>query len=149
MSEKTGSWIQWLVVGIFASMIVCLCTIISIGGTAMWLLRPTSTPAGASINPTVTVLVPTDVPPIEAKDIETRDILSNTIVPLADPIDLAERMLGLENIPRVVATQADPIPLGTTQQFWATNGDTIENFLVTAELVYATEHVYFWIQQGV
>jgi hypothetical protein len=149
MSEKTGSWIQWLVVGIFASMIVCLCTIISIGGTAMWLLRPTSTPAGASINPTVTVLVPTDVPPIEAKDIETRDILSNTIVPLADPIDLAERMLGLENIPRVVATQADSIPLGTTQQFWATNGDTIENFLVTAELVYATEHVYFWIQQGV
>ncbi|HMK08835.1 MAG TPA: hypothetical protein VK449_07395, partial [Anaerolineales bacterium] len=32
---------------------------------------------------------------------------------------------------------------------WALNGDTIENFQVDAELVYATDHVYFWVDQGV
>jgi immune inhibitor A len=142
MSDKSNSWIQWLVVGIFASMIVCLCSILSIGGTAMLLLRSTATPA-------LPVFNPTEAPPIEAKDLEMRETLANTVVPLADPIDLAERLLGLENIPRVVATHADPIPLGTTQQFWASNNDTIENFRVTAQLVYATDHVYFWIERGV
>ncbi|HEY69432.1 MAG TPA: hypothetical protein G4O08_02485 [Anaerolineae bacterium] len=108
----------------------------------MLLLRSTATPS-------LPVFDPTEAPPIEAKNMEMWETLANTVVPLADPIDLAERLLGLENIPRVVATQADPIPLGTTQQFWASNTDTAEHFRVTAKLAYATDHVYFWIEQGV
>jgi hypothetical protein len=75
--------------------------------------------------------------------------LAQTIVPLADPLDLAERLMDLEDLPRVLATDADPIPVGTREQFWVSNNDTIENFIVTAEMVYATDHVYFWIETGV
>jgi hypothetical protein len=108
----------------------------------MLLFRTTPTP-------TVAVILPTESPPIEIRDIEMLRELSQTIVPLADPADLAERLMGLEDIPRVLATSADPIPVGTIQQFWASNLDTIDNFRVTAEMVYATDHVYFWIERGI
>jgi len=39
--------------------------------------------------------------------------------------------------------------LGTVETFWVGNVDTIENFQIQADLVYATDHVYFWVEQGV
>ncbi len=80
---------------------------------------------------------------------QTSQQLADTIVPNNDPIELAQRLRGIPDVPRVVATSADPISLGTVQTFWVGNVDTIENLEVDAELVYATENIYFWIEKGV
>ena len=78
-----------------------------------------------------------------------RTTLAEVEVPIADPISLAERLLGVKDVPLVLDDQAAPVPLGTQQTFWATNVDTNENFQVKARLFYATDHVYFWVENGV
>ena len=84
------------------------------------------------------VLVPTD----------TLQILENTIIPMSDPIELAQRLLHLENIPPTVAPPDSPYDIGTKKAFWAGNNDD-ENFLVQATLRYITDHAYFWIEDGI
>jgi hypothetical protein len=91
---------------------------------------------------------PSVVNPASSGAIETLDTLSNTIVPNNDPIELAERLQGITNIPASVPDQTD-YQVGDTKQFWVTNVDTNENFSIIAELGYETDHVYFWIEQGV
>jgi len=39
--------------------------------------------------------------------------------------------------------------VGTVDSFWVSDLDTDENFLIDAELVYAREHIYFWVEDGV
>ena len=63
MSQKRSSLNVWLVLGLFGGMLVCLCTIATIGGAAMLLLRSTPTPTAA-------VIMPTESPPIEIRDME-------------------------------------------------------------------------------
>lgn len=79
----------------------------------------------------------------------TLELLQNTIIPPSDFIDLARRLEHLENIPDSLPPPLVPFEIGTTEEFWVRNTDTNENFLVTARLEYITEHLYFWIQQGV
>ena len=43
---------------------------------------------------------------------ETLETLSNTIVPIADPISITERLMGIEGIPEVLALSAADIPIG-------------------------------------
>jgi hypothetical protein len=78
-----------------------------------------------------------------------RTTLAQVEVPISDPISLAERLLGVKDIPLVLAERADPIPPGTRQMFWATNIDSNENFQIEARLAYVTDHVYFWVEEGV
>ncbi len=80
---------------------------------------------------------------------ETKELLNRTIVPENDPIELSERLRGISNIPRILAEDADPIPVGTIETFWVGDVDTIEHSQIKAELVYAGQHVYFWIERGV
>ena len=42
-----------------------------------------------------------------------------------------------------------PYQVGDTETFWVTNVDTNENSNIEAVLGYATEHAYFWIEEGV
>jgi hypothetical protein len=142
MDQKSSSTMAWIFGGVFAGMLGCLCTIATIAGAGMILLRATPTP-------TVYVIPPTEPPPVNERDIEMLQELSQTIVPLADQVDLAERLLGLEDLPRILATSAEPVPLGSIEEFWVSNSDIDEYFPVSAEMVYATDHVYFWIEQGV
>jgi immune inhibitor A len=154
--ERSSSTI-WVIVGLVVALACCLCLVIALGGSALvglWTVRDT----GPSTQSVVTVVPEPATPAYEfpktpappspqAEEMAQR--LSDTLVPIADPISLAERLMGLSNVPRVLATSAAPIPLGTVQTFWASNVDTNENFQVDAELVYATPHVYFWIESGV
>ncbi|MBN2554566.1 MAG: immune inhibitor A [Anaerolineales bacterium] len=80
---------------------------------------------------------------------ETLETLSNTIVPIADPISITERLMGIEGIPEVLALSAAEIPIGTVETFWASNVDTDTYFQLDAELVASSEHVYFWVDQEV
>ncbi|MGD8759004.1 MAG: immune inhibitor A [Anaerolineales bacterium] len=133
-TQRPSMW--WFIGGLLAAM--CICTCVAGAGVTVYL---TQQPAPT---PTVVVPSPTLAPPSGSAAEDTLRLLSMTEVPLADPIGLAERFKGLQGIPEVVATSADPIPLGTVQSFWASNSDLDEYFQFDAELVYATDHVYFW-----
>ena len=70
-------------------------------------------------------------------------------VPIADPLDLAVRLKGIADPPRIVAESAAPIAVWHRKTFWASNTDNDENFEVQAQLAFASPHVYFWIEEGV
>jgi hypothetical protein len=48
-----------------------------------------------------------------------------------------------------MATSAQPIPVGTVRSFWVSDLVENTNFQIQAEMVYATDHVYFWVEQGI
>ena len=158
MEQKRGSVVWWVVCGILAVLLCCLCALVVIGGgatLAAWLARPYQGPPlvatlfatpGPSPTPQTMPTEPAAIPP-QADD--TAWLLSSVEVPLADPISLAERLAGVVNPARVVAQKADPIPLGTVETFWASDTDNNTNFQVDATLVYASDHVYFWVEKGV
>jgi len=76
-------------------------------------------------------------------------MLSSVVVPIADPIGLAERLAGVKNAPTVLATSVATLREGAVRTFWVTNVDTIENFQVSAVLAYVSDHVYFWVERDV
>lgn len=80
--------------------------------------------------------------------LETLITLEEAIVPNSDPVELAQRLGGVEEVVPFIPTPPE-YAVGDTQTFWASNVDTNENFLVDAVLRYKTDHMYFWIEQGV
>jgi immune inhibitor A len=99
---------------------------------------PTSTPEPQIVRPLAE--------PVYSSTLET---LQNTIVPPNDPWDLACRLKGLCNVPRVMATSAPPRFVGDTKSFWVHNLDTKTNNRVQATLRYVTPHMYLWVEDGV
>jgi hypothetical protein len=79
---------------------------------------------------------------------DTLVILENTIVPINDPRELAFRLEGKSDIPLTLPASG-PRQLGDEQSFWVIDSDTDENFQIEATLQYITDHVYFWIENGV
>ncbi len=159
MAEDKGrSSTTWMVAGLFVGFLLCLCVAALAAGAAFLWRRGAATP-GSPTAPALTLpapavtLTPTAPPeagdPIPEEARRMAETLASVEVPIADPIDITERLRGLSGIPRVLAEVADPIPVGTVRTFWASNVDQNTNFQVQAELVYATDHVYFWVQQGV
>ena len=92
------------------------------------------------------LLIPTQTDSAQNDTLET---LENTIVPINDLLDLAQRLEGKENIPVTIDAPANPYQVGDVETFWVTNVDTNENSTIEAVLRYATEHAYFWIENGV
>jgi hypothetical protein len=80
---------------------------------------------------------------------ETLRTLSEMIVPINDPVDLALRLEGKTGVPPTLEPPAEPYQIGDTQTFWVTNTDTNESFQTEAVLRYFTDHAYFWIEDGV
>ena len=80
---------------------------------------------------------------------ETLRTLEESVVPINDPRDMAQRLEGIKNIPVTMTPPAQPLSLDAAQTFWASNVDTNENFKVNAHLRYITDHLYFWVQDGV
>jgi hypothetical protein len=80
---------------------------------------------------------------------ETLDALKGVEIPPNDLIDLAKRLEGKQDIPLTVPPPSGAIEMGSHEDFWVSNVDTNENFQVSTTLQYATDHVYFWIQDGV
>jgi immune inhibitor A len=161
MTTQQGSSVKWLVIGIVAVLVGCLCIVVAVvgGGTlaGLWAARQ------GGVIPTIesgfgtATTFPSATPPampqspevIPDAALETERQLIAAEVPISDLLDLAVRLKGIQNPPRVVAETAAPIPAGTLQSFWASNSDDDTNFQVQARMVYASDHVYFWVQEGV
>ena len=79
----------------------------------------------------------------------TLDTLLNTEVPINDPIDIAQRLEGKENIPLTLPVENLNRQVGEKETFWVTDTDTAINFQVDTTLAAVTDHLYFWIEDGV
>ena len=71
------------------------------------------------------------------------------LVPVNDPIELADRLGGKQNVPATFPDTNAPYKVGATKKFWVSNTDTNDNFQVDATLRYLGENIYFWIQDDV
>ncbi len=159
---------KWLIAIIVIVVILCCC-LTSCVGVTIWIISqtdpgptpdfpgwPTEVPQFST--PVewggVTPMTPGETPqpmtpsnPAPDGAWETLKTLEEAVVPFNDPVELAERLEGKANIPDSVP--ASPAQIGDRREFWVTNTDTNENFRVTAVMRYATDHVYFWIEEGV
>ena len=77
------------------------------------------------------------------------DTLLNADIPINNPVDIAQRLEGKENLPLTLPVKNLNLQVGTQQSFWVTDTDTAENFQIQATLSAVTDHLYFWIENGV
>jgi len=99
---------------------------------------------------TPTALPTQTLEPEEIDNIQANlETLLTEVVPINDPIDLAERLGGKENVPSTLPDLEAPYQVGAEKTFWVTNTDNNENFQVQATLRYLGDNIYFWIENGV
>lgn len=155
MASEQSSKLKWLIIALVGTMMMCFLCI----GVTLVVVRwgidafeQTGIPESLieTTEPTrKPSILPSEPPQDLGRSYEMLQELSSTIVPINSPIDLAGRLGGVPNVPEIVREEAESIPVGTVQTFWAANLDTINHFQLQAELVYARQHVYFWIEEGV
>ena len=143
---------------ILALLLMCCCLVL-LGGAAWFgqnLLRTTteSYPGTAlPFDPTATPKAFSTPEALNTQSVEqaeqTLSELTAMLVPVNDPIDLAERLGGKQNVPSTLPDPDAPYKTGDRKEFWATNTDTNENFKVSAVLRYVGDNIYFWIEDGV
>jgi len=147
---------------IIAVGIVCIVCLVAVGGGAALLrqylaetdfdgltvdLFGTSTPTPQIVRPT-----PGSTEDIATPDPlagETLQLMKDVIVPINDPVDLARRLLGVQQVPGTLEPPAAPYQVGAQDDFWMLNSDENTFFRFSATLRYVTEHAYFWIQDEV
>jgi hypothetical protein len=80
---------------------------------------------------------------------KTLNALKSVEIPPNDYRDLAKRLEGKDDIPLTISQPNQPFEIGDQETFWVLNVDSNENFEVETTLQFVTDHVYFWIQEGV
>ncbi len=79
----------------------------------------------------------------------TLTTLLNTIIPINDPLDIARRLEGKEHLQLTLPVENLNRQAGEQETFWVTNTDTAENFQIVTTLSAVTDHLYFWVENGV
>jgi immune inhibitor A len=162
-TRRTSGW--WIACGALLVLLCCCCLLLPLSAAAAFTsstlsnlqemffrpLTPILAPTEAGATPRVPTEAPTPLPALPADPLaeESLSTLIETIVPASDKLELAARLDGIADPPRIVAESATPIPVGTVKTFWGINNDTDEQFQTDLELVHATDHVYFWVEKGV
>ena len=162
MGQNKG-WVIALIVVLVIGLLCCCVAVVGAGAAGWFVFSNTDEPIpwleSTEIVPfpffstPTSPAVPMDPEPKEAREpatdaaYETLETLKNATVPVNDPRDLAERLLGIQDIPLTFETNFPR--LGDQRMFWVSNVDTNENFQITANLEYVTDHAYFWIEDGV
>ena len=80
---------------------------------------------------------------------ETQAAFEGAIVPINDPLELAQRFEGKTNLVTTVQPPAAPLQLGARQEFWVLNTDVNQFRQAQATLRHITDHVYFWVEDGI
>ena len=152
MQKKTAVPIILTILLLVAICCLVICLILFAGGTLFTQLRSRTVTEDAVTTvtqepqPTPSVI---ETEPAPDTALETLLTLENTIVPINDPIDLADRLGGLSDVPTTLIDEDAPYSVGAQKDFWVTNVDTNENFLISATLRYVGENTYFWIEDSV
>ena len=158
-SEKT-ILLVFLLVLVFACCLLVLC--VGLGMAALGLSKfpfleqiDTQVPyESVTATPGVTMKTPTAPGSTSThgdleKAFDTLKVLQDTFAPSADLIYLAERYEGKKGIPLQLTTPPTQYKLGDRLQFNKMNTDTNQSSQTTAVLQYASDRIYFWIEEGV
>ena len=160
MNDRRVVWI----VGCVALIVVgCLAGLVIVGAGAIFGIQAANDAVPEFSGPatsTPVVIRPGEEPTESGEDpfvdvpngisSETLDTLTNALVPINDPIDLAQRLEGKSDIPLTIpAPPGGSYEVGAEREFWITDNDTNISSQVTATLQYVTEHLYFWIENSV
>lgn len=167
MNDRKALTIGIVVGGLLVACISCLAVI---GGAAYLVIEEFESSAPISQDPselatpmpTPFVLESTDLPESTDSPESTRSseslsrlgqdtygTLDNALVPEADPGELAERLLGVGEVPETYPDPGAPHRVGEVMEFWVTDTSIDENFQTKAVLEYVTDHAYFWIGEDV
>lgn len=158
---KTKSSTLPIIITILLILSVCclgICLILIFSGNALLtrlettqvdVTPPTPVVVTEEVNPVSPTPIPTLQPDAAENAFESLGILQQELVPINDPIDLAQRLGGKEDIPETLIDTNAPYSIDDSQEFWVTNVDTNENFKITTRLRYLGDHVYIWIEDGV
>ncbi len=151
MDRTTG-----IILSIIALLVLCVCCLVvcaTLGAGAMFLAdQPGNSGYGYTPFPNsgaTPVVIRPDDPQSTPVPQDTRLTLEQSVVPVNDMLDLASRLEGKDNIPATLEAPARWYVVGDQRVFWVSNVDTNENFQVDATLEYATDHAYFWVENGV
>ena len=130
MSTSPDRTVIWIVVAVVLALVCCLCLVLVMTAASVYFSTTT-----LSVGPTA---LPPTTPPTPAVEDSSwsieqvspqaqavQDELRSEVVPIADPIGLAERLGGQAGIPQVMAESAAPVPIGTMHTFWASDTDKI------------------------
>ena len=79
---------------------------------------------------------------------DTLSLLQNTMIPPRDRLDLAERFLGVSDIPAPPATPPPVLAVGAEEMFWIDNLEEDMSSQIQARLVYETAHIYVFVEDG-
>lgn len=155
MSDRKALMIGVVIGGL---LIACLCCLLVVGIGSYFLLEEASTTSQGDNDsfdsstpvPTPFVIEATGVPEAYSElGGFTYETLDNIIVPEANPGELAERLLGVDEVPETYPDPDIPHQIGEVKEFWVTDTSQDENFQTTAVLQYVTPHSYFWVGEDV
>jgi hypothetical protein len=159
MKLKNKSLLILLVfVGIVVAGVSCIACGLTAYGVGLWVQDNDFLDELLQSEPVaVEVIVPTGLPAspnlssgyIPSTTNQTLTKLFNTAIPINDPIDIAERLEGKENIQLTLPVDNLNRQVGETETFWVNNIDTSEYRQVETTLAAVTDHLYFWIENGV
>ncbi len=155
-SEKT---ILFIVIGVVSGclLLAILCAaVFIISGKFLPVVSTTpSVPTPAMPTPTVcTVAVQDSIELLSIDDEllssanETEFILENTYIPSADLNIIEERITGRQNIPTQLETPPVDYQIGDRISFYKMDGDS-NNVLTSGTLLYATDTIYFWVEDDI
>ncbi len=101
----------------------------------------------------IPTLSPTPTSPVDLERIKTAnevlELVTNTLIPVADLNQLAEKFEGKQNIPTHLTTTPIQYEIGDTLNFFVLNTDTNETRVAKASLQYETDDIYFWVEDGI
>jgi len=87
----------------------------------------------------------------EAVDLVLQNLytLEGALVPENDPADLAVRLGGVDSVPDTYPDPNAPYEIGDRKEFWVIDTNSNITSKRMAVLRAVTDHVYFWIEEGV
>lgn len=154
-SEKT---ILFIVIGVVAGclLLAMLCAGIFLITNKLSLKAPSpSVPTPAMPTPrvcTIPVEESINLNPLNEDELvsanETEIILENAVIPIADLNIIKERLTGRQNIPTQLDTPPVQYQIGDRLDFYKMD-DENNNVLTTGILRYATDSIYFWVEEDI
>jgi hypothetical protein len=136
ITKKNNNDIVWIGIGVLGTMAICLLVAAVVIASLLNVRSRTS-----AVSDT------TDLVAESRLAEETLLLLSSVEVPIADPPAFAERLLGLDGVPMIVSEAPLNLEPGSQDTFWITDTENNSTNSVEAELVFVSDHVYFWIEK--
>ena len=145
-----------IILGVFVLGFTCLACGVTIYGVNLWyqsredLHSPSVEVEVISPSEFSPTLEPFSGPDGQPGDYSsTLETLKSEDIPINDPLDIARRLEGKVDIPLTLPVDDLDRQVGEKESFWVSNTDTAENFQITTTLSAVTDHLYFWIEDGV